>query len=84
MGPVVAVFRGVKTVWSSGQNTLYWLQLMPLVDGVTYRVDLAGENKVSKLTATIVPDQPTQAQAAMWMSQNGCKQQALRLLRSIN
>ena len=74
----------VKTVWSSGQNTLYWPRLMPLVDGATYRVDLAGESKLPKLTVAMVPDQPTQAHAAVWMSQNGCEQQALRLLQSIN
>jgi len=74
----------VKTVWSSGQNILYWPRLMPLVDGATYRVDLAGEGKLPKLTVTMVPDQPTQAHAAVWMSQNGCEQQALRLLQSIN
>ncbi len=74
----------VKTVWSSGQNILYWPRLMPLVDGATYRVDLAGESKLPKLTVTMVPDQPTQAHAAVWMAQNGCEQQALRLLQSIN
>jgi hypothetical protein len=74
----------VKTVWSSGQNILYWPRLMPLVDGATYRVDLTGESKLPKLTVAMVPDQPTQAHAAVWMSQNGCEQQALRLLQSIN
>jgi len=74
----------VKTVWSSGQNTLYWPRLMPMVDGATYRVDLAGESRLPKLTVALVPNQPTQAHAAVWMSQNGCEKQALRLLQSIN
>jgi len=74
----------VKTVWSSGQNILYWPRLMPLVDGATYRVDLAGERTLPKLTVAMVPDQPTLAHAAVWMSQNGCQQQALRLLQNIN
>ncbi len=74
----------VKTVWSSGQNILYWPRLMPLVDGATYRVDLAGKNQLPKLTVSMVPDQPSQAHAAVWMAQNGCEQQALRLLQSIN
>lgn len=74
----------VKTVWGSGQNILYWPRLMPLVDDATYRVDLAGESKLPKLTVAMVPDQPTQAHAAVWMSQNGCEQQALRLIQSIN
>ena len=73
----------VKTVWHAGQNILYWPRLLQLVDGATYRVDLAGNSRLPRLTIAIVPELPTPAHAAVWMSQNGCPQQALRLLTSI-
>jgi len=73
----------VKTVWHSGQNTIHWPQLLPLIDGATYRVDLAGDNRVSNLNISIVPRLPTMAHTAVWMAENGCEKQAARVLAEI-
>jgi len=73
----------VKTVWHSGQNTLHWPQLLPLIDGATYRVVLTGDNRVSKLNISIVPRLSTVAHTAVWMAKNSCEKQAARLLAKI-
>lgn len=75
--------KEVKTVWHSGQNTLHWPRLLPLVDGATYRVDLSSETKLPKVSIKLVPNLPTPAHAAVWMNKNGCEKQALRLISSL-
>lgn len=75
--------KEVKTVWHSGQHTLHWPRLLPLVDGATYRVDIAGSSRLPKLSLRMVPDLPTTAHAAIWMAEHGCEKQALRLINNI-
>ncbi len=75
--------KEVKTVWHTGQPTLHWPRLLPLVDKATYRVDLSGENRPARLTIILVPDLPSIAHAAAWMSKQGCLQQAIRLLKTL-
>jgi len=71
----------VRTVWHAGQDTLFWPRLQPLIDGATYRIDLSGENRLPKVTLVMVPDLPTQAHAAVWMADNGCSKQALKIIK---
>jgi len=75
--------KEVRTVWHSGQNILFWPRLQPLIDGATYRVDLSGETRLPKITLAIVPKLPTSAHAAVWMAENGCVKQAIRLIESM-
>ncbi|NQU57773.1 MAG: hypothetical protein HQ513_11100 [Rhodospirillales bacterium] len=69
------------TVWPVGTNTLNWPSGVALVDGSRYLLRLKKSRMSRKFTLHLVPgDLPSPAHKVAWMTDKGCRKQAMRLL----
>jgi hypothetical protein len=79
-------WRGGKLAiakWPRKTAEIVWPKKMPLTNGAKYRVKVSGL-PAKVITTHLMPnDLPTPAHKVAWMSENGCEEQALNLLRTL-
>jgi hypothetical protein len=82
MGLRRASGEGAATVaWAEGSDTAPWPAALPVVSGEKYLVRMPNRSLPNVVQLREVPaDLASDAYRAVWMSENGCVEQARRLL----
>jgi hypothetical protein len=82
MGVRRASAEGAATVtWAEGSDTAPWPAAVPVVSGEKYLIRMPNRSLPNVLQLREVPaDLTSDAYRAVWMSENGCLEQARRLL----
>jgi hypothetical protein len=71
--------------WSAGSTTMPWPADLPVVGGEKYFIRRPNRSLPNVVQLSEVPaNLPTDAHRAVWMDENGCSEQALRLLIATN
>jgi hypothetical protein len=78
-------WRGGKLAiakWPRKTAEINWPKKLPLTDGAKYRVKVSGL-PAKVITTHLMPNLPTPAHQVAWMSESGCEEQALNLLKTL-
>ena len=79
-------WRGGKLAiarWPRKTAEIKWPKKLPLSDGAKYREKISGRPAKGITTHLMPNDLPTPAHTGAWMSENGCEEQALNLLKTL-
>ncbi len=73
-----------RVTWRRGEATLAWPEEMPPENGAAYKIRLSGVTATREVTLHVLPDDiDDDIGRAVWLAEQGCREQAMRLLSSL-
>lgn len=75
--------RAVRIRWPSAKRDLVWPDGLELIDGATYVARFRSGDEGERLAVRFMPELPSDPHRIAWMAENGCVNQASRVLDAL-
>lgn len=73
-----------RTTWRRGEETVAWPEDLPPESGADYKIRLSGTTATREVTLHVLPDGiDDDIHRAIWLTEQGCREQARRLLGNL-
>jgi hypothetical protein len=73
-----------RTTWRRGEETVAWPEALPPESGGDYKIRLSGTTATRDVTLHVLPDDiDDDIRRAVWLAEQGCREQARRLLGNL-